>query len=200
MQSRPPIKLTRLDFPRPPRTLELAVRPSLGWMPLKKPRAEVIRTRFIVSRQCSPKMKKLVIDTCVLLDILDEARPRHPSAAKLRDYVRNGGVTIRTPMHALFEISAQMKNPDYRRTMKMSSALTESSPLCLDFVPIDESFFQSYYTSELPYLKGGDLIFLALAHKEKLPLITEDGLLRKKSASIGIQVYSIDEFLSVIAG
>ena len=145
-------------------------------------------------------MKKLVIDTCVLLDILDEARTRHASAAKLRDYVRSGGVTVRAPMHALFEISAQLKNPDYRRTLKMTKALTDISPLRLDFVPIDEAFFENYYTSELPYLKGGDLIFLALAHKEKLPLITEDGALRKKSASIGIQVYSIDEFLAAIAG
>ncbi|MBL9178536.1 MAG: PIN domain-containing protein [Verrucomicrobiaceae bacterium] len=141
-------------------------------------------------------MTKVVIDTCVLLDIIDENRPRHAGAAKLWDYIRGAGVTVRTPMHALFEISARLKNPDYRLTMKMSKALTKSSPLHLDFVPIDESFFQNYYSTDLPYIKGGDLIFLALAHKENLPLITEDGDLRKKSSSIGVAVYSIDEFLA----
>lgn len=144
-------------------------------------------------------MTKVVFDTCVLLDIIDEARPRHAAAAKLRDYIKSAGVTVRAPMHALFEISARLKNPDYRRTMKVSKALTKSSPLDLDFVPIDEAFFQNYYSTDLPYLKGGDLIFLALAHKERLPLVTEDGHLWRKSLSIGVAVFSIDEFLATHA-
>jgi predicted nucleic acid-binding protein len=142
--------------------------------------------------------KSLILDSCVLLDILDESRARHGSAAKLRDHILTESITLREPTHCMFEVCARLKNPDYRRGMKLSRQLTISAPLSIQLVSIDEKFFQDYYSDSLPYLKGGDLIFLALALKDREILITEDGELKKKSCAVGIRAYSIDEYLALI--
>jgi hypothetical protein len=44
-------------------------------------------------------------------------------------------------------------------------------------------------------LKSSDLIFLAIAKKEKWPLVTEDNALHSKAQEHGVSVFKINEYL-----
>jgi predicted nucleic acid-binding protein len=53
---------------------------------------------------------------------------------------------------------------------------------------------------DLPYLKAGDFIFLAMAKKMGLPLITNDQELYTRSQECGVSVFTPEEFLSHAGG
>jgi rRNA-processing protein FCF1 len=62
-------------------------------------------------------------------------------------------------------------------------------------VPIDMAFLDHHPTGDLPHLKAGDLIYLAMAKADKVPLITEDQGLYDKAREAGVAVFKISEYV-----
>lgn len=144
-------------------------------------------------------MTAVVIDTSVLIDMVLSSRHRHARAEALRRKLEAAGTTVRTPIYALFEIRAairqEMADPS-ARSLRVNRALTEQDPLSIEYIHVDEAFFQNYYREDLPELRAGDLVFVALAKGDGLALITEDEEQRKKAAAYGVSAYRIDEYLA----
>ena len=67
---------------------------------------------------------------------------------------------------------------------------TKQFPLGVEIIPIDMDFVHNYMDHNLPYMKAGDLIFVAIAKKEKLALLTED----KKQYDRATQGNVVDKF------
>jgi len=102
-------------------------------------------------------------------------------------------------MYALFEISCALKNKKINSTsgiLQMSRDINESNPLSVEPIPIDQDFINKYLNPELPYMKAGDLIFVAMAKADEGILITEDNDQYNKAKSCGIKSYRIKEFLN----
>lgn len=76
--------------------------------------------------------------------------------------------------------------------------ITEDNPFTILPVPIDQRFYEHYRDPTLPYIKAGDFIFLAMAKRDRCPLISEDGKLRNRAREAGVSVFSIDEFNSAV--
>lgn len=60
---------------------------------------------------------------------------------------------------------------------------------------IDAPFISKYLKPDLPFLRGGDLIFYVVAVTDGVPLVTEDGDLHEATRKAGGTVYRIAEYL-----
>ena len=140
----------------------------------------------------------LIIDTCVLLDILISSRARHEEAQKLADYLHTSDRTAEVPIHAVFEIRSGWKNEEMQASPKalpVSTRHIKETPFQIVTIDIDQEFIDEYYRPDLPYLKAGDMIFVAMAKGDGKPLITEDEEMYKKAQTFDVEVYKIQEFL-----
>jgi len=140
-------------------------------------------------------MKPIIVDTSVLVDIFLETAARHPEAKKLGSFLVAKKVDIKLPMHGMFELACSLKNKKATGSYKLQSGITKDSPLRITRIPIDEKFFEEYFDINLPYLKAGDFIFIAMAKKDAAILITEDNKMFDRAKEAGIEVYKIKEFI-----
>jgi predicted nucleic acid-binding protein len=144
---------------------------------------------------------QVIVDTCVLIDMLLKGRPRHLQAERLREVLQSRGVKVRVPLYGLFELAAAMKQEfasPTGGTLQINRAISKLQPLEFEFAPIDQAFFQKYYSSDLPTMKAGDLVFLAMAKTEGTPLITEDDSLYSEAKAAGVVAYRIEECIAAM--
>lgn len=134
-------------------------------------------------------MADIIIDTCVIIDMVDKNRPRHSEASELTKYLTENQLRIRFPCYGFFEIGSALR----RSYTDVSHWFDET--LYYDAVAIDPDFIVKYYSRDLPYMKAGDSIFLAMAKVDGADLITEDNDLYKKAKVFGVNVYRISEYL-----
>lgn len=103
-------------------------------------------------------------------------------------------------MHCFFEIRSavifeKMQALEKKQELKGNESITETSPLDIDFMPIDWDFVNRYDDPSTPYLKASDLIFVAMAKGDNVILISEDNKQYKVAKSAGVKIYRIQEFL-----
>jgi len=111
-------------------------------------------------------MSCVVIDTSVLTDIFLTTRDRRPDAKELWDYLIEKGLRIRVPMYAVFEFACALKNEQilsWPQKLHVWDEFAEDRPLWLEVVPMDQGFFEKYFSTELPHMRAGNLIFVAMA-------------------------------------
>lgn len=147
----------------------------------------------------------VLVDTCVLVDLMLTTRSRHGTVRSLYQYLSTSGLTILVPAHALFEAKSALMNEKitHDNMLSFNSDLTWRQPLLIRFIAIDGTFLDLYLGEQLPYLKGGDMIFLAIANRHRVPLITADNAILQKGRELGITVYTPAEYLTqvgVVAG
>ena len=145
-------------------------------------------------------MQVIVLDTSVLIDIFIETEVRHDNGRKIGQFLIEKNFPVKIPFHALFEISARVKNKRINGLQVVfNSNISKDRPLAMDAISIDQKFIDTYLNHDLPYVKGNDLIFLALAKGEEAILITEDTNQYKAAQKAKIEVYTENEFLSKFA-
>jgi len=140
-------------------------------------------------------MEKIIIDTCVILDIIITSRPRHKMAQKLYNRILKGNVTLQAPFIAKFEISSGWKQEKLESFVKPTKIISLKNPMKIQFVPIDQNFFERYFDLQIPYSKASDLLFISMAKKENVPLLCEDKKMIKTAKTIKIDVYTIKDLL-----
>lgn len=138
-------------------------------------------------------MPDIIVDTNVLVDMHLSHRPRHQEALKLKHYLDSHSIRLKIPMHAMFEIASALQSEF--RTVGRSGFQISQGVIYTDPVPIDWDFIDRYFEADLPYLRAGDLIFVAMAKRDQALLITEDDDLYKVAKSVGVAVYRTKEFL-----
>jgi predicted nucleic acid-binding protein len=143
-------------------------------------------------------MSKVILDSCVVVDMFMVTRQRHEQAKQLRLEIIKANVTVRMPSFFLFEVShalRQEKSLSNGKLIDRGVGGVENG-LSFETVPIDDAFIRKYFDVSLPEMRAGDLIFAALAKGDGLPLITEDKKLRKLAQAAGIRVFTINEYLA----
>jgi predicted nucleic acid-binding protein len=141
----------------------------------------------------------VIIDTCVLMDMFIVSRSRHRQAEELRALLKQLDVTPRIPMHGIFELRSAMQQ-ELRATAggraPLNRNITEADALPMQQVPIDEVFIKKYLAVNLPDLRAGDLIFVALAKGDGLDLVTEDVQMYQRSTAAGVPTFKIAEYMN----
>jgi predicted nucleic acid-binding protein len=140
----------------------------------------------------------VVLDTSVLVDIFLTSNPRHAKASGMKRLIASAGLKVRLPAHGMFELAAAMKQQKISangRALVFNPAISEADPLHIEPVAVDEKFFEDYFSVDLPYLKGGDLIFVALAKGDGIDLVTEDKKQYAAAKQAGVSVFDIEEYI-----
>jgi predicted nucleic acid-binding protein len=145
-------------------------------------------------------MKSIIVDSCIIVDVFLETAERHSDARRLGSYFVDNNIVIKMPMHALFEHACALRNKKEKGQFRLQHAITQEKPLHVEFVAIDEKFFNDYYDPTLPYLRAGDFIFLAMAAKDGAILITEDDAMFNAAKKARIEVFRLREFLEKYVG
>jgi predicted nucleic acid-binding protein len=146
---------------------------------------------------------RVVVDTSVIVDIFLADRPRHPEARRLGDYLCRSGTVLRVPMHAVLElkwaVSAEIGDRIAKKQpIAFNRDIGEQNPLRLDPVPIDQAFITTYFDPAIPQIRAGDYPFVAIAKRERLPLITEDDGQYDAAKRAGVIVLKIAEYLAAV--
>ncbi len=64
----------------------------------------------------------------------------------------------------------------------------------IKLIHIDRPFIEKYAMADIPYIKAGDHIFVAIAMKDDYTLITSDAKMIDVSKNCGIRVFKPAEF------
>jgi predicted nucleic acid-binding protein len=143
-------------------------------------------------------VQSAVIDTCVIVDMFLNDRPRHAKALVLRREMRRLGIRARVPAFALFEVAHAIRQQRRLSTGQLVEE-GEENGVALDPVAVDEQFFERYFDLSIPEMRAGDLVFASLAKKEGLPLVTEDRPFFEQAKLGGITVFDIDGYIAHLA-
>jgi predicted nucleic acid-binding protein len=144
----------------------------------------------------------VVLDTSVLMDCFFLDRPEHAQAVELARVLEKAGSTVFIPAHYYFELVSAVLCEN--RVRKQALALGEFKlelPLKTFIVTIDERFVINYLirpamSGKVIDLKGGDMIFAAIALGLEIPLITEDRKVRSKVRQLGARAFTVREYLT----
>jgi predicted nucleic acid-binding protein len=146
--------------------------------------------------------KEIVIDTSIILDILLTSRPGHRFGKLIGVYLIDNGVRITVPLHAMFEIKSALLHAKHDAAAKggeirINEDVSESTPLQYNFIPIDNAFFEKYFDAELPHIKAGDYMNVALAKADGLTLLTDDPVQYDAAKEAGVKVHNSEEFRKI---
>lgn len=142
----------------------------------------------------------VVIDTCVLLDMEFNHRPKHERGKQLAGKLAAEKALALVPAHWFFEfLSAVLCEKKRLGTALEQGDLKHEFGFPMTLIPLDQSFLEGYLLPEMKSrvidLKSGDMIFSLIALKHQAPLITEDLKLLNEARRNGILSYTIEEYL-----
>ncbi len=141
--------------------------------------------------------KLVLIDACVIIDAFDSSSSNHNEAHKLIERTRNERYEIIMPMHGFFEIKCALQRISQVEGKTVTSPYdSELKGLNIRPQPIDHKFIENYYDVDIPYAKAGDTIYMVMAKKLGMPLITRDNGMYKVAKKAGINVFTISEALN----
>lgn len=138
---------------------------------------------------------KLLVDSCVFIDSFDPQSPNHPAAIQLLEGLRKRGLLITMPASGWFEVQcALQKLTSDQRFVGPTMAGRMDYPVRLIY--IDKPFIEKYAMADIPYIKSGDHIFIAMAKIDEYNLITSDAKMIEVSKKCGVRVFEPAEFMN----
>jgi predicted nucleic acid-binding protein len=99
-------------------------------------------------------------------------------------------------MHGHFEIMSAMAS----EIRNKGTVKAWEGTIVSQIIPIDQSFVEKYVTGLFAELRAGDMVYLAVAAVDRLPLVTADEKLRRVALSKGVAAFSAEEFLVHLKG
>ena len=137
----------------------------------------------------------IIVDTCVFIDTFDPESPNHGPAVQLLEELRTRELLATLPAHGWFEVQCTLQ--------KLTAEGKFVGPLIdgkmnypIELIHIDEEFIKKYAMADIPYIKAGDHIFIAIAKFNDCPLITSDQKMLAVSNRCGVRVFEPAEFIS----
>jgi predicted nucleic acid-binding protein len=147
----------------------------------------------------NPQYRNLLIDACVMMDVLLTFRERYGAASRLFQAAKQNETRLHVPAHAWFEYTVttivHFKAGDVVDDSIVNRTL--SHDFAFNVIALDNQYVQSLLKSiagrPVPDLKSQDLIYFCIASEKGFPLVTEDAKLRRIAKSAGITAITIDE-------
>jgi predicted nucleic acid-binding protein len=146
----------------------------------------------------SDQAPKVIVDSCVWVDILISQRPRHIEACRMYDLLLERGYIPTAPMSLHFEIVSALRHEREKEDAKLdafANTVRRSNTIEVLCKPIDEAFVARYSQVDLPRLRG-DCIYLAMAIVDELPFVTADERAHRVAKQYGVKSYTIPKFLA----
>lgn len=141
---------------------------------------------------------KLLVDSCVFIDAFDPRSPNHAESLALLDILRSRSILVTMPAHGWFEVQCTLQRLVKEKRF-VGPAILGYMNYPIGLIHIDMQFIQKYAMTEMPYIKAGDHIFIAIAKVNGYPLITSDSKMTDVGRQCGVHIFSPSEFSEELA-
>lgn len=136
----------------------------------------------------------MVIDSNVIIDTFDPLSPHHSASYKFMDYILGENILFAMPMHGWFEINCTLNRIKKEKGI-VPPILAGGQQMTIEFIHIDDQFLQNYSAVDVPVIKAMDHLFLVVAKKNQLSLITWDEQMTKAGKECGVDVINPQEWM-----
>jgi predicted nucleic acid-binding protein len=131
---------------------------------------------------------KLIVDSCVFIDAFDPLSPNHPAAVQLLAELRARSLLVTMPAHGWFEVQCAFQRL-YSEQRFVGPCIAGKMDYPIELIHIDNLFIEKYAMADIPYIKAGDHIFVAIAKINGWPLVTSDAKMIAISEQCGVRVF-----------
>jgi predicted nucleic acid-binding protein len=135
---------------------------------------------------------KVVLDTNVLISILNMDDSSHEGAEELVGKLSDDGYEIYAPVTYLWEIDAYFGHADKASVHRQNKAAKFKIISC----DVTSALYVRTYSTAMASIKGADRVFVSLAKDQGAPLITNDRQLLRHAATLDVRAVSVADFLS----
>ena len=136
----------------------------------------------------------IIIDSNVIIDTFDPSSQNHSASYKFMDYILGRNILFAMPMHGWFEINCTLNRIKKEKDI-VPPILAGRQQMAIEFIHIDDQFLQNYSSVDVPAIRAMDHLFLVVAKKNHLPLITWDKQMACAGKQCGLDVYDPTEWM-----
>jgi predicted nucleic acid-binding protein len=136
----------------------------------------------------------MIIDSNVIIDTFDPSSPNYSASCKFMDHILGKNVLFAMPMHGWFEITCTLRRIQKEKGI-VPPILAGRQQMAIEFIHIDDQFLHDYSAVDIPVIKAMDHLFLVVAKKNNLRLITWDEQMTKAGKECGVYVFSPQEWM-----
>lgn len=140
---------------------------------------------------------KLLVDSCIFIDSFDSKSSNQAIAIQLLEELRNREILLTMPAHGWFEVQCTFKRLQLEKQFK-GPTIAGRMDYPIELIHIDEAFIKKYAMAEIPYIKAGDHIYIAIAKINNYRLITSDKKMITVSKQCGVRVFKPVEFMALL--
>jgi predicted nucleic acid-binding protein len=141
---------------------------------------------------------KLLVDSCVFIDAFDPQSLNHAESIALLEDLRRRAILITMPAHGWFEVQCTLQRLS-REKRFVGPAIQGQMNYPVELIHIDQPFIEKYAMADIPYIKAGDHIFVAVAKVNGYALVTSDSKMTEVSRQCGVRVFSPTGFSNELA-
>jgi len=135
---------------------------------------------------------KILVDSCVFVDAFAPSSSGHAAAYKLLNHLVEKNVRVAMPAHGWFEVRCSWQRLKIEGKF-VAPEFNGETRYPVDLIPIDDEFIEKYTSADIPFIKSGDHIWLAVAKVEGYPLVTSDVKMTKIARRIGVIVFKPED-------
>ena len=135
---------------------------------------------------------RVVVDSNLLISVLNAQDPTHAYAAQLATTLSNEGYELIAPVLYLWELDAYLRHPEKSK----KHLQTQSAKFRITTYDITSGLYTRTYDPNMAAIKDADRVFVSLAKDQGVPLITNDRQILKHAAKLGVQAVSVTGFLA----
>lgn len=141
----------------------------------------------------------IVIDSNVFIDAFDPSSPNHSGSIQFLEYILDNNVLFAMPMHGWFEINCTLNRIKNEKGIE-PPIIAGRQQAAIEFIHIDDQFLQNYSDVDVPVIKAMDHLFLVVAKKNYLQLVTWDKQMTRAGRECGVDVLNPAEWMQSITG
>lgn len=136
----------------------------------------------------------IVVDSNVIIDTFDPKSPSYEGSLSFMNHIIRNRVFFAMPMHGWFEINCTL-NRMQKEGRVLPPIVSGREEMMVKFIHIDAQFLEKYASVDIPIIKAMDHLFLVVAKKNKLPLITWDKQMIAAGVKCGVDVANPTDWL-----
>jgi predicted nucleic acid-binding protein len=143
---------------------------------------------------------KILVDSCVFINSFQSDSIYREASIAFLDLLLSKNQLITMPAHGWFEVWCTLRRLSEVDRKYTPPIFQGAMKYPVELIHIDAQFITKYGNLDIPYTKAGDHIFIAVAFANGYPLITWDNGMIKAGKEIGINVYTPDEYVTILKG
>jgi predicted nucleic acid-binding protein len=137
----------------------------------------------------------IVIDSNVVIDTFDPESPNYADSFDFMTYIISNEILFAMPMHGWFEISCTLNRIKKNKGIN-PPIIDGAKSMLIEFIHIDDEFLANYASVDVPIIKAMDHLFLVVAKKNKLPLVTWDKQMTNAGLKCEVDILNPRKWLS----